>query len=153
MNNNTNDNNVETTYEDDQCRPGFFRRFVQKRRAKRGAWWKRKRLNRLSAKLDLELSQREALEAIFTEMQSVKTAAFNSRKSVGAGLAAAIQGESFNDELAREALQEPIVTIQSKMDSTLARFAEWFNQLNETQQQQLREMLQSRFVHCGPRGA
>ncbi len=153
MNNSRNENYDEETSDAGHCRPGIFRRFLQKHHTRRGTWWKRKRLNRLSSKLGLQNSQQEALQAIFAEMESVKLAVIDSRKNLGLGLAGAIQGESFNNELVREAMQEPINSIQLKMDLILISFAEWFNQLNHTQQQKLRETLQSRFTHCGAMGA
>ncbi len=154
MNNSINENYDEKTSDAGHCRSGVFRRFFQKHHTRRGTWWKRKRLNRLSSKLGLQNSQHEALQAIFTEIELVKKmVVIDSRKNLGLGLAGAIQGESFDNELVREALQEPIDSIQLKMDLILISFAEWFNQLNHTQQQKLRETLQSRFTHCGAMGA
>lgn len=150
MNNLNDDNSPEQVPENDQCKQGFFRRFAQKRRIKRRAWWKQKRINRMSAKLNLEPSQRDALAAIFTEMELAKTAAFDSRKNVGTGLLSAIQGGEFDDKLVVKAMQAPIDNMRSKMDTVIQRFGEWFNQLNLSQQQQLRGMLQNRFSRCGP---
>lgn len=150
MSNLIDDNSPEQMPENDQCKQGVFRRFMQKRRIKRRAWWKQKRFNRMSAKLDLEPSQRDALAAIFTEMELAKTAAFDSRKNIGTGLLSAIQGGEFDDRLVVKAMQEPMANIRSKMDAVLLRFGEWFDQLNLTQQQQLRDMLQNRFNRCGP---
>lgn len=150
MNNLNDDNSSEQMPKNDQCKQGVFRRFIQNRRIKRRAWWRQKRINRMSAKLDLEPSQRDALAAIFAEMELAKTAAFDSRKNIGTGLLSAIQGGEFDDRIVVKAMQEPMANIRSKMDAVLQRFGEWFDQLNLTQQQQLRDMLQNRFSRCGP---
>ncbi len=143
MSNFDNQDSNKNATESGRCKPGIFRCFMLRRRA----WWKRKCVNRLAEQLDLEAPQREGLEAIIADVESLKATAFSSRRNVGTGLATAIQGESFDQTIASDALQEPINNIQSKFDTTLQRFGDWFNTLNESQQQKLREVLQRRFAH------
>ncbi|MBU1357756.1 MAG: Spy/CpxP family protein refolding chaperone [Gammaproteobacteria bacterium] len=104
-------------------------------------------VERVGSKLDLDAAQKQKLAALTDKIQAQR-AALRSGGDPRAEFRSLFQGDKFDQAGARKLLDTKIAAVQSGSPEVIAAMGDFFDSLNATQQQKVREFM-SRGRHWG----
>jgi Spy/CpxP family protein refolding chaperone len=103
-----------------------------------------KMLERAASKLDLNAEQKQLLSTVGDKMFEQRSALVGQSTDPRVELKALIAGPKFDTAKAQTLLTEKTTVMQAKSPQTLAAFAAFYDSLNVTQQQKLRDLMEGR---------
>ena len=108
------------------------------------ARFKEKMVERAASKLDLSEDQKKKLAVVADKLQAQRQALVGQNANPRAELEALIAGPKFDTARAQNLITEKTGAITSQSPEVLAAFADFYDNLNPTQQTRLREFLSKR---------
>ncbi len=103
-----------------------------------------KMLDRAAGKLDLNADQKQRLVKLADAMHAQHMALMGAGQNPRAEMKALITGDKFDAVRAQALVTEKTIAINAKSPEVIAAMADFFNSLNATQQQKVRDFLDSR---------
>jgi periplasmic protein CpxP/Spy len=100
-----------------------------------------KMVDRVATKLDLNEMQKQKFIALAAKMQEQRSSLMGANKDPRADAKAVIAGNTFDKAKAQALIDEKTQLIKSKSPEVIAAAADFFDALNPTQQQQVREFM------------
>ena len=103
-----------------------------------------KMVDRAASRLDLTADQKARLAALGDKLYEQRTALMGQTKDPRAELKALIAGEKFDVTHAQALVSDKTSVIQAKSPEVIAAFATFYDSLNATQQQKVRDFMEGR---------
>jgi periplasmic protein CpxP/Spy len=103
-----------------------------------------KMVDRVAGKLDLNAEQKTLLAHVGDKMFEQRKAVIGQTTDPRAEIKSLIAGPKFDTAKAQTLVTEKTTALQAKSPETLAALAAFYDSLNPTQQQKVRDMLESR---------
>jgi Spy/CpxP family protein refolding chaperone len=103
-----------------------------------------KMVDRAAGKLDLNADQKQRLRALGDKLFEQRTALMGQSKDPRAEIKSLIAGEKFDTAKAQTLINEKTAVIQTRSPEVLAAIADFYNSLNQTQQQKVRALMEGR---------
>ena len=103
-----------------------------------------KMINRAASKLDLNAEQKQRLSVLGDKLLEQRTALVGSGKDPRAEIKALLAGDKLDAARVQALLAEKIAALNSKSPEVTAALADFYNSLNTTQQQKVRDHLEGR---------
>ena len=103
-----------------------------------------KMVDKVASKLDLNDDQKKRLTTLADKMLDQRTALVGSTKDPRAEMKALVAGDKFDAVRAQSLLSEKTTALQAKSPEVIAALAEFYNSLNATQQQKVRDFMDGR---------
>jgi periplasmic protein CpxP/Spy len=100
-----------------------------------------KMVDRVASKLDLNEMQKQKFNVLATKMQEQRSSLRGSNQDPRAQAKAVIAGTTFDKAKAQALVDEKTLSIKSKSPEVIAAAADFFDNLNPTQQQQVRDFM------------
>jgi periplasmic protein CpxP/Spy len=100
-----------------------------------------KMVDRAASKLDLNEMQKQKLSVLAAKMQEQRSALMGNGKDPRADAKAVIAGATFDKTKAQTLVDEKTLAIKGKSPEVIAAAADFFDTLNPTQQQQVRDFM------------
>lgn len=100
-------------------------------------------VERVAKRLDLDAAQKARLEVLASTMQAQREAVMGGADA-RADLAGLIAGPSFDRTRAQVLVQQKTQAVQTAAPTVIAAFGDFYDSLNPTQQQQVREFMARR---------
>ena len=95
-------------------------------------------------KLDLNDAQKQRLSVLAVKLQEQRTALMGASKDPRAELKALVAGDKLDKTKAQALIEEKTGAIRSKSPEVLSAAADFFDNLNPAQQQQIRDLMNRR---------
>jgi Spy/CpxP family protein refolding chaperone len=112
--------------------------------AEESAQFRGKMVERVSSKLELNEDQKKRLTALADKLHEQRAALVGQNKDPRAEVQALVAGEKFDKVRAQALVTEKTAAIQGKSPEVIAALADFYDSLNPTQQQKVREFMQHR---------
>lgn len=106
--------------------------------------YRAKVLDRVSSKLDLNADQKQHLNVLADKLHEQRVALIGQTKNPRAEAQALVAGVTFDKTLAQAIVTEKITALQSKSPEVITALADFYDSLNPTQQQKVRDFLAHR---------
>lgn len=103
-----------------------------------------KMVERVSGKLDLNGAQKAKLEVLAAKLQEQRSALVGSTQNPRADLQALVAGTQFDRARAQALVAEKTAALNSKSPEVVAALGDFYDSLNPTQQQKVRDFMQRR---------
>jgi periplasmic protein CpxP/Spy len=100
-----------------------------------------KMVDRVASKLELNEMQKQKFSVLATKMQEQRASLMGSNQDPRAQAKAVIAGNTFDKAKAQVLIDEKTLSIKSKSPEVIAAAADFFDTLNPTQQQQVRDFM------------
>ena len=110
----------------------------------RSAEFRGKMIERVGKKLELNDAQKQLLGALSDKLQEQRKALMGSATDPRADMQALVAGAKFDRSRAQTLVQEKTEALRNKSPEVIAAAADFFDALNPTQQQQVRDFMQHR---------
>jgi protein CpxP len=110
--------------------------------------WRERMLERAARKLELDAAQTAALGAVFDKLREQRNALLAGAESPRDELRALVAGERFDRARALALIEQKTAVLRSRSPETIDALAAFYDSLNPTQQQKLRDFME----HRGHRG-
>ena len=119
--------------------------------AEESAQFRGKMVDRVSGKLELNEDQKKRLTALADKLHEQRAALVGQNKDPRAEVQALVAGDKFDKARAQALVTEKTTAIQGKSPEVIAALADFYDSLNPTQQQKVREFMQrrGRWMHRG----
>ncbi|MGO4327596.1 Spy/CpxP family protein refolding chaperone [Cupriavidus sp. 2TAF22] len=108
------------------------------------AQMREKMIERVSKKLDLNAEQKQRLAVLADKLREQRAALTGNAADPRAEVQALVAGDRFDRARAQTLVSEKTAAINTKSPEVIAAMADFYDSLNATQQQQVREFLQKR---------
>ena len=103
-----------------------------------------KMVNRAGSYLDLNAEQKQKLGALGDKLYAQRSALMGSMTDPRAELKALVASDKFDAAKAQAFVTDKTTTIQAKSPEVIAALADFYNSLNPTQQQKVRDLMERR---------
>jgi Spy/CpxP family protein refolding chaperone len=103
-----------------------------------------KMVDRAASKLDLNAEQKKLLSAVGDQMFEQRRAVMGQTTDPRAELKSLIAGPKFDTAKAQSLITDKTTVMQAKSPQTLAALAAFYDSLNPTQQQKVRDLMEGR---------
>ncbi len=103
-----------------------------------------KMVDKVASKLDLNDDQKKRLTTLADKMLEQRTALIGATKDPRAEMKALVAGDKFDAARAQTLLNEKTTALQAKSPEVIAALADFYNSLNPTQQQKVRDFMEGR---------
>ncbi len=113
------------------------------RSAEERAQMRERMVERVAKRLDLDAAQKAKLQVLASTMQAQREAVMGGT-DMRADMAALIAGPSFDRNRAQVIVQQKTQAVQGAAPAVIAAFGDFYDSLNPTQQQQVREFMARR---------
>jgi periplasmic protein CpxP/Spy len=100
-----------------------------------------KMVDRVASRLDLNETQKQKFNVLATKMQEQRSSLMGSNQDPRTQAKAVIAGNTFDKAKAQALVDEKTLSIKNKSPETIAAAADFFDSLNPTQQQQVRDFM------------
>lgn len=119
--------------------------------AEESAQFRGRLVDRVSSKLELNEDQKKRLTALADKLHEQRSAMMGQSKDPRAELQALVAGDKFDKARAQALVTEKTAAIQGKSPEVIAALADFYDSLNPTQQQKVRDFMQRRghWMHRG----
>ncbi len=111
-----------------------------------------KMVNRMAEKLDLNADQKQRLAVLGDKLHEQRLALVGQSQDPRAEVKALVAGDKFDKARAQALITEKTAALQSKSPEVIAALADFYDSLNPTQQQKVREFMEHRRGHWFRRG-
>ncbi|KQP18197.1 Spy/CpxP family protein refolding chaperone [Pseudorhodoferax sp. Leaf267] len=101
-------------------------------------------VDRVSGKLDLDAAQKAKLEVLAGKLHEQRIALVGSMQNPRAEMQALVAGEKFDRTRAQSLVAEKTAALNAKSPEVVAALGDFYDSLNATQQQKVRDFLQRR---------
>jgi Spy/CpxP family protein refolding chaperone len=103
-----------------------------------------KMVDRAAGKLDLNDDQKKRLSALGDKLFEQRTALIGQTKDPRAEMKALVAGDKFDTARAQALITDKTTVLQAKSPEVIAALADFYNSLNTTQQQKVRDYMDGR---------
>jgi protein CpxP len=103
-----------------------------------------KMVERVSSKLDLDAAQKAKLEVLAGKLQEQRSALVGSTQNPRADMQALVAGDKFDRTRAQSLVAEKTAALNAKSPEVVAALGDFYDSLNPSQQQKVREFMQRR---------
>lgn len=103
-----------------------------------------KMVDRAASKLDLNEDQKKRLTALGDKLFEQRTALIGQTKDPRAEMKALVAGDKFDAARAQAFITDKTTALQTKSPEVIAALADFYNSLNTTQQQKVRDYMEGR---------
>ena len=103
-----------------------------------------KMVDKAANKLDLNADQKKRLTTLGDKMFEQRTALIGTTKDPRAEMKALVAGDKFDTTRAQALITDKTAALQVKSPEVVAALADFYNSLNPTQQQKVRDMMDGR---------
>ena len=119
--------------------------------AEESAQFRGRLVDRVSGKLELNEDQKKRLTALADKLHEQRAALAGPGKDPRAEVQALVVGEKFDKARAQALVAEKTAAIQGKSPEVIAAVADFYDSLNPSQQQKVRDFMQrpGRWMHRG----
>lgn len=101
-----------------------------------------KMVDRVSGKLDLNEAQKQKLTALVQKMHEQRQALVGGGADPRAEVQSLVAGSTFDKARAQKLIDEKIAAVQGKSPDVIAAMADFYDSLDPTQQQKVRDFMQ-----------
>lgn len=112
--------------------------------AEESAKFRGKMIERVSAKLELSEDQKQRLGVLADKLKEQRAALVGQTTNPRAEVQALVAGEKFDKARAQTLVSEKTAALNTKSPEVIAAAADFYDSLNPTQQQKVREFMQRR---------
>jgi protein CpxP len=112
--------------------------------AEESAKFRGKMIERVSAKLELSEDQKQRLGVLADKLKEQRAALVGQTTNPRAEVQALVAGEKFDKARAQTLISEKTAALNTKSPEVIAAAADFYDSLNPTQQQKVREFMQRR---------
>lgn len=103
-----------------------------------------KMVDRVSSKLDLSADQKQRLSVLADKLHEQRAALVGQTKDPRAEMQALVAGDKFDKARAQALVNEKTTALQSKSPEVLTALADFYDSLNPSQQQKVRDFMERR---------
>jgi Spy/CpxP family protein refolding chaperone len=103
-----------------------------------------KMVDRVASKLDLNEDQKKRLTTLGDKLYEQRTALVGQTKDPRAEMKALVAGDKFDTARAQTLINDKTAALQTKSPEVIAALADFYNSLNPTQQQKVRDYMEGR---------
>ncbi len=103
-----------------------------------------KLVDKAASKLDLTEDQKKRLSVLGDKLYEQRTALIGQTKDPRAEMKALVAGDKFDATRAQALITEKTTALQTKSPEVIAALADFYNSLNPTQQQKVRDYMEGR---------
>ncbi|WP_114971191.1 Spy/CpxP family protein refolding chaperone [Rhodoferax ferrireducens] len=111
-----------------------------------------KMVDRVAGKLDLNADQKQRLTVLADKLREQRMALMGQSLDPRAEMKALVAGDKFDKSRAQALIMEKTTALQSKSPEVIAALADFYDSLNPTQQQKVRDFMEHRRGHWFRRG-
>ena len=108
------------------------------------AEWQGRMIERVADKLELDTSQKQKLDVLATKLREQRQTLRGTGAEPRAEMQALIAGDTFDRARAQALIDEKIAAVHGKSPEVIAAMADFYDSLNQTQQQQVRDFAKAR---------
>jgi len=120
--------------------------------AEESAEFRGKMIERISSKLELNTEQKQRLTVLADKLHAQRTALMGSNPNPRADLQALVAGDKFDRSHAQALVTEKTAALNTQSPEVIAAFGDFFDSLNPTQQQKVRDFMGHRGARWGHHG-